>query len=74
MNWLLSDEFVSFSQKIAEIYNKKKNLKAELKEYYDKISSQVKSLDKEANILSEEFENWKKSHEIEKVEKPDATE
>jgi iron-sulfur cluster repair protein YtfE (RIC family) len=74
MNWLLSDEFVTFSQKISEIHNKKKNLKAELKEFYDKISSQIKSLDKEANILNEEFESWKNSHDTEKVEKTDAAE
>lgn len=63
MNWLLSDEFVTFSQKVSEIHNKKKALKAELKEFYDKVSSQIKSLDKEANALNEEFENWKNSYE-----------
>lgn len=74
MNWLLSDEFVEFSKKISDIHAKKKELKAELKEFYDKVSSQIKTLDKEANILNEEFESWKNSHEGEKVEKTDAGE
>jgi len=78
MNWLLSDEFVAFSQKVAEIHAKKKALKSELKEYYDRISSQIKSLDKEASVLSDEFEQWKASHEEEAtkvvVEKTDAGE
>lgn len=75
MNWLLSDEFVTFSQKVAEIHAQKKKLKAELKEFYDKISSQMKSLDKEATVLSDEFEQWKNEHaDKEKVEKTDAGE
>lgn len=75
MNWLLSDEFVTFSQKVAEIHAQKKKLKADLKEYYDKISSQMKSLDKEATVLSDEFEQWKTEHAgKEKVEKADAEE
>jgi iron-sulfur cluster repair protein YtfE (RIC family) len=75
MNWLLSDEFVTFSQKVAEIHAQKKKIKAELKEYYDKVSSQMKSLDKEAVTLSDEFEQWKTEHaDKEKVEKTDAGE
>jgi iron-sulfur cluster repair protein YtfE (RIC family) len=75
MNWLLSDEFVTFSQKVAEIHAQKKKLKIDLKEYYDRISSQIKSLDKEATVLSDEFESWKTEHAgKEKVEKTDAEE
>lgn len=75
MNWLLSDEFVTFSQKVAEIHAQKKKLKADLKEYYDKISSQMKSLDKEATVLSDEFEQWKTEHaDKEKSGKDDAGE
>lgn len=69
MNWLLSDEFVTFSQKISEIHSKKKALKAELKEFYDKISFKIQSLDKEANTLNEEFENWRNSQEADKTNK-----
>jgi hypothetical protein len=72
MNWLLSDEFVAFSQKVAEIHAQKKKLKTDLKEYYDKVSSQMRSLDKDAATLSEDFEQWKADHaDKEKVEKTD---
>lgn len=74
MNWLLSDEFIEFSKKISDIHSKKKALKAELKEFYDKVSSQIKTLDKEAVILNDEFEAWKNNHAEEKVEKTDAGE
>lgn len=78
MNWLLSDEFVTFSQKVAEIHAQKKKIKAELKEYQPSVTFRLlrmKSLDKEAVTLSDEFEQWKTEHaDKEKVEKTDAGE
>lgn len=61
MDWLLSEEFVNFSQRIAGIYNEKKKIKQELKEYYDKIQLKMKDLDAQAQALQEEFERWKES-------------
>ena len=59
--WLLSDEFVAFSQKIAKIVDEKKALKKQLKEFYEKIQSQIDILEKEAKDLESEFETFKQS-------------
>ena len=61
MDWLLSDEFVEFSKKVAEIYTEKKRLKQEMQELYKSLQAQAKLLDDEAAILQEEFEEWKSS-------------
>lgn len=61
MDWLLSEEFVSFSQKIAEIYAEKKKVKLELKEFYDKSQVKLKELESKASSLQDDFESWKKS-------------
>lgn len=61
MDWLLSDEFVTFSQRIAEIHNEKKQLKQQLKDFYEKSQAKLKDLEAQAQALSEEFEKWKKS-------------
>ena len=61
MEWLLSDEFVTFSQRVAEIHAEKKNLKQQLKELYEKSQARIKDLDAQAQALSEEFERWKAS-------------
>ena len=59
-NWLLTDEFVEFSSKISELHLEKKRKKAELKEIYERTTSEIKELDKKANLLNQEFESWKK--------------
>jgi|688.fasta_scaffold00059_144 hypothetical protein len=61
MDWLLSEEFVSFSQKVSDIYGEKKKLKQELKDYYDKSQTKLKELEQQAQVLQEEFEKWKKT-------------
>ena len=61
MDWLLSEEFVSFSQKIAEIYAEKKKVKQEVKEFYDKSQGKLKELESKASSLQDDFESWKKS-------------
>lgn len=63
INWLLTDEFVAFSTKIAEIHEKKKLKKTELKQLYEKINSEIKALEKEAKDAEDEFQKWKKSQE-----------
>lgn len=69
MDWLLSDEFVIFSQKIAEIHAQKKKLKQELQDLYKEIQSKIKGLDDEAVALQAEFEQWKTDQEAEKIRK-----
>jgi len=61
MDWLLSEEFVSFSQKVSDIYGEKKKIKQELKDYYDKSQAKLKELEQQAQVLQEEFEKWKKT-------------
>lgn len=61
MDWLLSEEFVSFSQKISEIYSEKKKIKQDLKEYYDKAQTKLKDLESQAQNFQDDFEKWKKS-------------
>jgi hypothetical protein len=68
MNWLLTDEFVSFSSKIKDIHERKKAKKAELKVFYDKIQLDIKALEEEAKDAEDEFQKWKNGQEkIEKV-------
>ncbi|RTK93290.1 MAG: hypothetical protein EKK64_10290 [Neisseriaceae bacterium] len=61
LNWLLTDEFVSFSNKIKEIVELKKAKKAELKSFYEKTQNELKKLEEEATIAQEEFETFKSS-------------
>ena len=58
-NYLLTDEFIAFSTKIKSIYDTKKNKKAELKSYYDKIQAEIKELDAQAKSIEDEFNKWK---------------
>ena len=44
-DYLLTDEFVAFSQKISKIYEDKKNKKLELKNFYEKIQTELKDLE-----------------------------
>lgn len=68
LNWLLTDEFVSFSAKIAAIHEKKKAKKQELKEFYEKIQTELKTFDSQAKDAEDEFQKWKKSLEETKDE------
>lgn len=61
MDWLLSDEFVTFSQRVAEIHNEKKQIKQQLKETYEKAQAKLKELELQAQALSDDFEKWKKT-------------
>jgi hypothetical protein len=62
-NWLLTDEFIAFSDKIRVIHEKKKVKKQEIKDFYKKIETEIKALDIEAKKLEDEFQTWKKSAE-----------
>ena len=53
---LLTDEFIIFSKKIEQIFEKKKAKKLELKAFYDKINVDLKALDEEAVAAQLEFE------------------
>lgn len=68
MNWLLTDEFIAFSEKIKDIHERKKAKKAELKSFYDKIQADIKTLEEEAKDAEDEFQKWKQSVEKEQAD------
>lgn len=61
LNWLLTDEFVEFSNRIKEIIEIKKAKKSELKAFHEKIKNELKQLEEEAIIAQEKFEIFKSS-------------
>jgi len=62
-DYLLTDEFVAFSQKISKIYEDKKNKKLELKNFYEKIQTELKDLEDAAKAAESEFEAFKQGKE-----------
>jgi hypothetical protein len=52
---LLSEEFVQITSKIAALNEKKKELKAELKAYHEKVKAEIADLEVEATNLYNEF-------------------
>jgi uncharacterized protein (UPF0335 family) len=53
---LLSDDFVQFSSKVAELHEKKKKLNADFKKLYEEHKKSLKTIDGEAAKLQKEFE------------------
>ena len=68
---LLSDEYVDFSKKVADLHVKKKALKdefkAKLEELQKALKEVCKNIDEEAKLLVKNWENW--TAEQQKVEK-----
>jgi hypothetical protein len=67
-NYLLTDEFLDFANKIKAVHEEKKAKKAELKSFYEKIQNELKALDAKAKALEEEFNAWKSTPAKPKVE------
>jgi hypothetical protein len=61
--YLLTEEFVEFSQKIAKIFESKKAKKLELKTFYEKIQNELKVLEDEAKQAEQDFEAFKQKQE-----------
>jgi|LakMenE18May11ns_1017448.scaffolds.fasta_scaffold9933918_1 hypothetical protein len=61
LEFLLTDNFQEFSEKIAEIHTEKKKKKEAFKQVYEKTQQELKQLDNQAKSIYEEFEQWKKS-------------
>jgi hypothetical protein len=59
IDYLLTEEFVEFSQKIAKIFEAKKTKKLELKNFYEKVQSELKLLEEEAKQAEQDFESFK---------------
>jgi hypothetical protein len=66
-NWLLTDEFITFSEKIKSIHELKKQKKQEIKDFYSKIEAEIKALDLEAKKLQDEFSAFMQQSEKEKA-------
>lgn len=62
INLLLTDEFIAFSGKIAQLHAEKKKKKQELKSFYDKIQAELAALDGQAKAIATEFEDWKREN------------
>lgn len=60
---LLSDKFAEFSGKITALHERKKELVTEFKKMYEEHKASVKSIDDEAMMLHNEFNEWQKTHE-----------
>ena len=64
--FLLSDEFTSFSAKVAALHTQKKEFDAEFKKFFAEHKARNKALDEEALALQQEFDNWVISNNKEK--------
>lgn len=58
-DYLLSEEFLTFSQKVAAIHAAKKARTEEFKEIYDKYKADVAEFETQVKAASDEFEAWK---------------
>ena len=56
--FLLSEEFLSFSAKIAELHKAKKDQEAEFKRLFTEHKGKLKALDDEALDLQQKFDDW----------------
>lgn len=57
---LLSDEFVEFSQTIAECHKSKKTLEDSFKKLFDEYKAKKKELEDAVVAASSKWESWKK--------------
>ncbi len=59
---VLSDAFVAFSLKIAEIHKAKLACKQNFAQVYQQYQADIKTFDEQAQTEIKEFEDWKKQH------------
>jgi len=64
--FLMTDEFVAFSKKIAELHEAKKAKTGELKDIYASFQKEIAAIDEEAKKVQEDWETWKATQETEK--------
>lgn len=58
---LLSDEFVDFSKKVADIHARKKDLKVEYQRVQAEFQKDLANLNQEAHQAQAEFDAWQES-------------
>lgn len=63
LNYLLTDDFIRFSEEIAKIHAEKKRKKEELKKIFEQYQSELKAFDELAKQVNEEWEAWKREQD-----------
>lgn len=58
--FLLTDEFVVFSQAVNAVYEEKKVLEEDFKKYFENYKSKKKELEAKVAVAIEKWEDWKK--------------
>lgn len=61
--FLLTDDFIRFSEEIAKIYAEKKHKKEELKKIFEQYQVELKAYDERARQVNEEWEAWKRDQD-----------
>ncbi len=56
---LLTEEYIAYTAKIADIFSKKKIKQEEVKKIYDNYKQELEVLNAEAAKAQEEWEEWK---------------
>lgn len=56
--YLLTDQFVDFSQKILNIHAQLKALKESFKEQYDEFTKKKSQLEEQKDVAVKEWEDW----------------
>lgn len=59
LDFILTDQFIEFSQKVKEIHEAKKAKQVEFKALYEKFQAESAAFDNQAKELQTEFEGWK---------------
>lgn len=62
-DFFLTDEFVEFSKKIADLHERKKAAHAEFMPIYDAFKKQIAEFEEELKTLTTGWENWKSLNE-----------
>jgi len=59
--YVLTDEYMELITQIKELYDSKKNKKAEFKAVYDKFQEDLKNIDTQAKELESKMDSLKKN-------------
>ena len=61
IEFMLTDEFINFSSKIAEIHTEKKKRAGEVKDIAEQFKADMHALDEKAEALRLDWEAWKQT-------------
>ena len=63
VNLLLTEEYIAYTAKIADIFNKKKAKQEEVKKIYDNYKQELEVLNAEAAKAQDDWEDWKSKNQ-----------